>query len=143
MTGIKDYVIGIKFSPPSGRIRCNRVERITVSDLSRDAIEWSPIAAMMVLDTFLKKVKKVLKEDTPDIVYLIKVRERDEILSEKHSAHDNQDYVVVTKQMVEKFNKLPCEIMMTSFEIFNSRIFIRSINDLIDQVTGRERSQTE
>ena len=107
MAGITQIVVGIKDQPRGGGyIHCKKVERVAVNDLERNAIGWSSKEAFQMLDKFLKKIKEVVTKDNPDIVYLFTIETGREIAHEKLTAHDHEEFPVITEAMVEKLDEI-------------------------------------
>lgn len=111
MAGIDQVVVGIKDQPKKDRhtksyIHCKRVEIVQISDLRKNAIGWSAKSGFRMLIKFLDKVKEVVTEDNPDVVYLFTVETRKDITFERLTASDHEQFPIVTEAMIEKLNKL-------------------------------------
>lgn len=108
MAGITQITVGIKDqSPGGGYIHCKKVENVSVSNLKRNAIDWSSKQAFQMLNKFLKKIKEIVTtQDNPDIIYLFSVERGKEILHEKLISHSHEKFLVVTKIMIEKLDEI-------------------------------------
>ena len=103
MAGIGEVVAGIRdrHREVRGRIRCKNIERVTIQELVEHAIGWSPRSAFNFLIELLDKIKEVVTEDNPDVVYTFTLETGHEIKFKKSERSKR----IITDDMIEKLNE--------------------------------------
>ena len=100
MAGIGEVVVGIRdrnrYVP--GRIRCKNVERVSVQELVANAIGWSPQTGFNFLVELLDKIKEVVTENNPDVVYTFTIETGYDIIFEKSEGSNR----IITDDMIKK-----------------------------------------
>ena len=104
MAGIGEVVVGIRdqrWKHPR-MIHCKNIERISVQELVDHAIGWSPQTGFNFLIEVLNKIKEVVTENNPDVVYIFTIEGRHDIKFEKSEGSKR----IITDDMVEKLNEI-------------------------------------
>ena len=102
MAGIGEVVVGIRDRRREvpGRIRCKNIERISVKELVEHAIGWSSQTGFNFLIELLDKIKEVVTENNPDVVYTFTIETGHAIRFEKSEGSKR----ILTDDMIEKIN---------------------------------------